>query len=130
MKDNTVLITIIYTIINGKSFVINDNMAAVFINRDLLQISMLASDVTQQNSFRRLVTSRTSRYVTSRTHLLNNTQTIRLMSDSGSDISTELSDSESSIDSVPFQEEEDFIEEDAGVVESVAQWDSALNLVR
>ncbi|KAI9530716.1 hypothetical protein NQZ68_000207 [Dissostichus eleginoides] len=40
------------------------------------------------------------------------------MSDSGSDISTESSVSESSIDSVHFQEEEDFIEEDAGVVES------------
>ncbi|KAI9546013.1 hypothetical protein NQZ68_031302, partial [Dissostichus eleginoides] len=41
------------------------------------------------------------------------------MSDSGSDISTESSDSESSIDSVHFQEEEDFIEEDAGVVNQI-----------
>ena len=66
-----------------------DNMPAVFINRDLLQLSMLASDVTRPLRTKQLlpvsdVTHVTVRHGTSRLeHLLNNTLPIWLMSDSG-----------------------------------------------
>ena len=67
MKDNTVLITIIYILLLMGNHVIHDNMPAVFINRGLLQLSMLTSDVTRPLRTKQLSPVSDVTHVTSRT---------------------------------------------------------------